>query len=151
MRYTLRRIILQTIAIVCLGTLLGFSVNYSLDDPLSLQYEAKETSEKYPVVDYETAKEYADTGTAIFIDAREPAEYKAGHIQGSINIPAYQFGEYFEKVGQALPKEDVPIIVYCQGDPCDQSHIVLEHLSTMGYQNLHIYLGGWNEWKQHQS
>lgn len=147
----LLRIAYQVILITVVGVILGFSVNALSEKPLSLTYTPPRAEEKYPVVDYETAKDYADQGMAIFIDARDPSEFKAGHIEGAVNIPASRFGEYFEMNGEALPREGIPLIVYCQGDPCEQSHIVLDNMKMMGFENLHIYLGGWNDWKQQQS
>lgn len=54
------------------------------------------------------AKAAFDAGTALFVDSRAEAAYKAERIKGAINIPA---GTLDSKIG-SLPK-DKKIIVYC--------------------------------------
>lgn len=54
------------------------------------------------------AKAAFDAGTAVFVDSRAEAAYKAEHIKGAINIPG---GTLDSKIG-SLPK-DKKIIVYC--------------------------------------
>ncbi|HVF47334.1 MAG TPA: rhodanese-like domain-containing protein [Pyrinomonadaceae bacterium] len=54
------------------------------------------------------AKAAFDAGTAVFVDSRAEAAYKAEHIKGAINIPG---GTLDAKIG-SLPK-DKKIIVYC--------------------------------------
>ena len=49
---------------------------------------------------------------SVLIDVRSTEEYRAGHIPGSINIPAERISEERSK----LPRDkSVPLIFYCRG------------------------------------
>ena len=54
------------------------------------------------------AKAAFDAGTALFVDSRAEAAYKAEHIKGAINVPG---GTLDAKI-KSLPN-DKKIIVYC--------------------------------------
>lgn len=146
----LKKIIIQTSLLVLGGIVFGFCVNALSSDPLSLTYQPRVKKEAWPVVTSAQVQQYLQDGTALFIDARDPEEYEKGHIPNALNLPAEQFGEYFMQIGDSLPREDLPLIVYCQGDPCDQSHEVLEHLKDLEFKNLLLYTGGWNEWSRYE-
>lgn len=47
---------------------------------------------------------------AIIVDVRTPAEYKSGHIKGSLNIPLDGIGGHT----QSLLKKGVPVITCCR-------------------------------------
>lgn len=143
------RVLWQAIVLFAIAIVIGFAVNAMSDDPLPLIAEPKVfDEEKYPVVDAETVKNHIENGTAIIIDARDPNEYEEGHIQGALNLPASSFNDYFREIGEGLPR-DFPIVVYCQGGLCDQSHIVLYQLEQIGFMDLHIYQEGWLDWVEH--
>jgi predicted sulfurtransferase len=69
---------------------------------------AMATPEEAPRISLADAKKDFDTGSAIFIDTRADASYKAEHIKGAINIPADAFETRYAEV----PK-DKKIIAYC--------------------------------------
>ncbi len=83
----------------------------------------------------------------LFVDARYPGDFKAGHIKGSINFPYEEFEEY---APQILPKlsKDVEIITYCDGTECETSLLLARELQEMGHKNVKIFFGGWQEWKE---
>ncbi len=49
-------------------------------------------------------------GGALIVDVRTPAEYKSGHIKGSLNIPLDGIGGHT----QSLLKKGVPVITCCR-------------------------------------
>ena len=81
----------------------------------------------------------------VFIDARDAAEYKAGHIRNSINLPIYEFDK-FKDVLNGIPKSQT-IVCYCGGTDCDLSTQLANNLFSMGYRNNYIFIGGWEQWK----
>jgi len=79
-----------------------------------------------------------------FVDARDEADYLAGHITNSINIPFDDFDNHKQKLEQ-LSKEK-PLVIYCAGTDCDLSHLLANLLFEQGYKQVYVFFGGWNEW-----
>lgn len=65
-------------------------------------------------VTFGEVKQAFDHQGAVFIDARSPQEYRAGHIPGARNLPAFEFEGRSREVLKDLP-EDARIITYCSG------------------------------------
>lgn len=145
-----KKIIWQSTLIILTGAVLGFTVNAFSKNPLPLRYQPASAAKEsfWQTVTIEQVQQYAKDGSAIFIDAREPAEFEKGHLPNAINLPAAQFGDYYAKEGESLPREEIALIVYCQGEPCDQSIEILEYLVNLQYKKLYLYPGGWNEWSK---
>ncbi|HEU4930287.1 MAG TPA: rhodanese-like domain-containing protein [Candidatus Krumholzibacteria bacterium] len=90
-------------------------------------------------------KRLFDAGTAIILDARDPAEYEQGHIPGAINIPYDRIPEYFDVLQSQVPM-DAHVVVYCRSLTCDFSDQLATELKIIGYQNISIFSGGWDQW-----
>jgi NADPH-dependent 2,4-dienoyl-CoA reductase/sulfur reductase-like enzyme/rhodanese-related sulfurtransferase len=73
----------------------------------------------------------AFSNNAFFIDVREPAEFKRGHVDGAINIP---LGELRAKLNE-LPKEQ-KIIAYCLVG--QRSYFATRMLTQLGYDARNI-------------
>lgn len=93
----------------------------------------------------ETFRAY-ESGEAVFLDARPRSEYEKGHITGAFSLPEFGFDEVYFSISELLSRE-MHLIVYCQGEDCDESMIVSQRLLEMGYKRVDIFLGGWPEWK----
>jgi len=78
------------------------------------------------------------------IDARTLAEYAAGHIAGAIALPFEQLQPYQEQLA-ALPRNRW-LVTYCDGPPCDQSHLLAQLLLQQGYRYVAVYDAGVNDW-----
>lgn len=77
---------------------------------------------------------------SIVIDVREPKEYAAGHIPGSINIP----GARINTVDEVIPEMDTPLYIYCLSGA--RSSRAVASLQGMGYSNVKN-IGGINQYK----
>lgn len=88
----------------------------------------------------------------IIIDARSNEEFEKGHINGAINIFAYEedLGKYFQNLTQVPMEKGKIIVVYCEGGTCDASHKVATDLIRLGLKNVFVYTGGWEEWSKQQ-
>lgn len=87
---------------------------------------------------------------AIVIDARRSSEYETGHIAGAISIPVWE-GDADERVGQLAMRTtatDAPVIVYCSGGNCEDSHMLAEKLFGVGFNNVLVYRDGFPDWQQ---
>lgn len=92
-----------------------------------------------------TVKRLFDAKAALFVDAREPEDYRAGHLPGSINLP-------FDKSvadPETVEKADTggrPVVVYCEGFPCEVSTQVAWAFVQAGHRRVLVYTGGFGEW-----
>ena len=85
-------------------------------------------------------------GVAI-VDARKADLFEEGHIPGAIDIPADDPLPYLENLTIRSLPEDL-VIVYCGGEPCDDSKIVFDLLKANGFTNIRLYFGGWRDWTE---
>lgn len=70
--------------------------------------------------------------------------YSGENIPGSVHVPLDRIGR--ETAAGRLPK-DAEIIVYCTGPECPQSASAAEKLAALGYTNVRVYEGGFDEWE----
>ncbi len=86
-------------------------------------------------------------GKIVFIDARDEAHYRAGHVPGAYEFDPYHPEKYFPT---ALPpcRAAEQIVVYCHGGDCDDSESAALLLRDVGIalNKLLIYGGGITEW-----
>jgi rhodanese-related sulfurtransferase len=99
------------------------------------------------VVTRDRLEELLAGGGIVLIDARLPGEFEAGHIEGAINIPYEKLPEYYERLTATVPL-DATIVCYCQSPTCDDSPNLARELEFLGYKNLILYMGGWDEWSR---
>lgn len=68
----------------------------------------------------------------IFIDVREPYEFKSGHVKGAINIPPAQLMSGAPQL-KGVPK-DTPLVLYCRSG--SRSNASMRFFIAMGYTNV---------------
>ena len=86
---------------------------------------------------------------APFLDARRSAEYAMGHIRGAWCTPVWEADledRLFTFKAQRRPGPDDPIVLYCSGGDCRDSHLLAEKLLGEGYFHLLIYRDGYPGW-----
>jgi phage shock protein E len=77
---------------------------------------------------------------ATVVDVRTPAEYKDGHVKGSINLPLQTLGSQMNKL-----KKDQVIITCCRSG--SRSGMARRQLQAAGFTQ--VYNGGpWNSIKK---
>ncbi|MBK8034340.1 MAG: rhodanese-like domain-containing protein [Chloroflexi bacterium] len=74
------------------------------------------------------------------LDVREVAEYEAGHIEGSFNVPIRTVGQNLN----LLPDLDAPIVVICKGG--GRAMLAATGLNVLGYTNVKVLRGGFDAW-----
>ncbi len=73
-------------------------------------------------------------GGAVVVDARDPLEYAAGHLHGSLNVPAD--GRFAETAGTVVkPDEQVVVIA-----PQDREEEIVIRLARIGFDKVAGYL-----------
>ncbi|MEJ2509008.1 MAG: rhodanese-like domain-containing protein [Gammaproteobacteria bacterium] len=104
---------------------------------------------------WDLAERLADSGaTPLLLDIREPYEFEAMHIAGSINVPrgiletACEYG-YEETVPELVAARERPIVVICRSG--NRSVLAAHVMQLMGYRSLcslKTGLKGWNDFEQ---
>lgn len=87
---------------------------------------------------------------ALFLDARRSSVYAEGHIAGARSLPVWESD--IEARVKALYEEGLdqraPIVVYCSGGDCEDSHMLAEKLYMVGFDNILIYKDGFPDWQK---
>lgn len=97
-------------------------------------------------ISYEEANELYKSG-ALFVDARHEYDFTFGHIKGAINVPLADFVP--QNSSLASTSKDRVIVTYCDGAECNSSIELAKKLTEVGFTNVKMFFGGWNEWRQH--
>ena len=79
------------------------------------------------------------TQGAVLLDVREPDEYAAGHIPGSVNLPL----SAISTAARIVPDKNAPLFLYCLTG--NRSSSAVGALKSMGYTNL-TNIGGIRSW-----
>ncbi len=97
--------------------------------------------------DVHLGKKIYDEGKTVFVDARAPDRYIAGHIKGAVLLPARQREDFLEEF---ITRYDpsTPIVTYCSGRECDDSHELARFLAEMGYTDVRVMVDGYPGWEK---
>ena len=121
-----------------------------MNDPLGLGAASTGTFDVPDVprplqIQLSRVKQFLDANAAVFVDARDAAEYADGHIPGAINMPYDQVVTDPVKLDAFDPKGK-PTIVYCGGGTCELSMNLAFALVGAGKHKVLVFMGGWPEW-----
>jgi rhodanese-related sulfurtransferase/biotin operon repressor len=103
--------------------------------------ESFESRDKLTPVRREELLELVRSGEAVVIDVRPPAEYKAGHIPGAVNIPLDSLPQKLKELPQ-----DQEVVAYCRGPYCMLAFEAVEALRRHGIPARRLE-DGYPEWK----
>lgn len=84
----------------------------------------------------------------LFFDARRSADFVLEHIPGARSVSVWE-ADVESKV-RAFAGEGgdtaAPIVVYCTGGNCEDSHMLAEQLFQVGFNNALVYRDGFPDW-----
>jgi rhodanese-related sulfurtransferase len=80
---------------------------------------------------------------AVVVDVSEPAEFSAGHIVGSKNLP---FGELESKLEGAVKNKQLPVILVCPTGA--RASRLVGTAKKLGYGNVQAMAGGLKAWRE---
>jgi rhodanese-related sulfurtransferase len=86
-----------------------------------------------------------------FLDARRGEDFAAGHIAGARNLAVWESdvdARITEFEATVKPSFASPLVLYCSGGECEDSHLLASKLLALGYRNLLIYQEGFPDWTQ---
>jgi rhodanese-related sulfurtransferase len=101
---------------------------------------------KIEIEDVIQAKQIYDSGDMLFVDARTREDFDEGHISGATSLPIGQFDELIDSF---LDRHDIeqPIVTYCSGRTCEDSHNLAQLLIDFGYSDVKVFIDGYPGWK----
>jgi len=108
-------------------------------------------------------KEYIEIGyddvatlharNALFLDARRTSIYEQGHIAGARTFSVWE-SDIDEKVNnfyseRSDPRQQLePIVIYCSGGDCEDSHMLARKLWGLQFNNIWVYKDGFPDWEK---
>ena len=149
----------QTIILLGVSVILAFIVNNFSPGGIALvgQWDTTQgvitakanndvVSGKLEIEDVTRARQIFDSGNALFVDARTRDNYDDGHIPGAVSLPVGQFDEHIDVF---LDQHDIqqPIVTYCSGRTCEDSHNLAQLLMDFGYSDVKIFIDGYPGWE----
>jgi rhodanese-related sulfurtransferase len=78
---------------------------------------------------------------AVYLDVRDPGEYGAGHLPGSINVSR---GTLEFNIWKAIPDQNAKVIVYCK--TAGRSALATKTLNDLGYKNAVLMDAQFEDW-----
>lgn len=91
-------------------------------------------------------------GGALFLDARRTNVYEQGHIAGARPFSVWESDADDKVKGlweqRQDPKEQaLPIVIYCTGGDCEDSHMLAQKLWGAQFNNVYVYKDGFPDWQ----
>lgn len=148
-----RRAVLQGIALLALGMAVGIVVHETRTPTLpwagswSPESLAAQHLKGLAEVSLEDATALWREGRALFLDARDPVSYGAGHLPGAMNIPPGEAERSAEEV-KVLAEAGLEPIAYCDGVDCPLSPELARRLQAQGVPLVKVLVNGWSRWRQ---
>ena len=158
------RQIIEVLTLLSLSLALGLVINEFRGRPLALSYRTPEQrltaqlaelvkQPPFEIQDSQTIglarfrQAFAEHDTLI-LDARAAPFYRLGHVPGALNLSRENFARDYQRLAATLTTaKDRPIVVYCSGGSCHDSKMVAGALLSLGFADVRVFTGGWDEWK----
>jgi rhodanese-related sulfurtransferase len=143
-------VLLGAAAIVVVAVCLGLVANQRSSHRLPLL--ASEESLRPPApatvgyLSLDEARRQLDDPEALFLDARVPEAFAAGHIRGALSLPVGDFDELHPGLEERLQAASA-LIVYCDNIVCDDAARLSEALVSAGYPRISLMFEGWEGWR----
>lgn len=122
----------------------GGSGGVEVFSALPVAESAEEDDHGPKALDLAQALELFEQGEAVFVDARMPDEFAAGHIPGAMNLPYDELESHLDVLNY-LPDGGL-VITYCDGSECELSLELADELTAMGFGQVRVFFGGWEQW-----
>jgi rhodanese-related sulfurtransferase len=143
----------------------GLVMNRLSDRPLPLVYQTTEhrfdaelttlvTAAPFKIAPAATVglpefRSAVDSKNTLILDARPSIFFEQGHVPGALNLARDAFARDYRQLAPVLKlATDKPIIVYCAGGDCHDSRLVANALMSLGFSNVRVFTGGWEEWSK---
>lgn len=109
------------------------------------------THEKVPFVEISSEDAaWLHNAGALFLDARRTSVYEQGHIAGARSFPVWE-SDIDQRVDGLVNEgrdQRLPIVAYCSGGDCEDSHMLAQKLWGMFFNNVLVYRDGFPDWQK---
>ncbi len=87
---------------------------------------------------------------ALFLDARRTDVYRSGHIAGARSMSVWEADLDGKLLALAQEGRDPtsPLVAYCSGGDCEDSHQLAERLWSIGFNDVLVYRDGFPDWQK---
>ena len=92
-------------------------------------------------VDLKTVQDLVGKKSVRIIDARRAEEYRIGRLPGAVSIPWIE-----GRQPSSTPIRDVPVLVYCSNEFCDDALKTGIELNQIGYTHVAVFVDGYEAW-----
>ncbi len=151
----MKQTFLEALGIFLFTIAIAFTANYVRSDGLSLVREGSarqprmsEGGEAETILSLEAFLNVRKHPGVVILDARPADDFEQAHIPGARSLPESDWAKLLPRVLQNL-SFDHEIVVYCSGIECESAEEVAARLQEVGYSNVKVYAGGWDEWEEH--
>lgn len=100
-----------------------------------------ETRKSGPSVSPQQAVQLVNSEDGVFVDLRDAAEFRKGHIVNAVNIPATKLPE---RMVELEKYKDRPVVLVCKMG--QQSGAAGKQLKAANYSKVYKMTGGMMEW-----
>lgn len=145
-----KKIFSHSFFIVALCVFFGLGINAGLIKRY-LKGEFRDgffSEENYPSISrifLAEAQDLFSDQKALFVDSRAAEAYKDGHVLGAVNVP-YEKPNNIVLPDDLFSRREETLVIYCDGSECRSSIALARLLSDIGFSDLRVFFGGWDEW-----
>lgn len=89
----------------------------------------------------------------LFLDARRTSVFEDGHIAGARPFSVWE-SDIDDKVNSLFAErsdpdsQNLPIVIYCSGGECEDSHMLAQKLWGVQFNNVYVYKDGFPDWQK---
>ncbi len=89
----------------------------------------------------------------LFLDARRTSVFEEGHIAGARSFPVWE-SDVDDRVNALYAErsdpsdQNKPIVIYCSGGACEDSHMLAQKLWAIQFNNVYVYKDGFPDWQK---
>lgn len=151
-RDRLGRALVQALFLLALGLALGASFHEigGRNLPWLASWSKEEVGARHleglEEISLQEAWEMHRAGKALFLDARDPGSFQAGHLPGAVNVPPSEAQGLSEEIRTLAQAGMIPI-AYCDGVDCPLSAELARQLKETGVGGVRVLVNGWSRWR----
>jgi rhodanese-related sulfurtransferase len=142
----MRQALLEASILIAAAIVLGFAYTFVTKQGFFVKTQAVHAAvtSNIEMISLSAAKELFNSNNALFIDARHEVDYQAGHIRGAVNVALNKFDIHVTRLNKN--SKDKLLVIYCDGAECNSSIELAVKLMELGFTNVKVFFGGWQEW-----